>query len=113
MRPNYPETLAAMGFYYREKGNIERAIALFEKPYRSIRRTGRPQLYGVTLFRMGDTTRPCSIFKRPSRSIPERPVAHQRRALEFSRGNLEAAKKYFEEAIDSTPRYAQPNSTWP
>jgi tetratricopeptide (TPR) repeat protein len=109
MKPNFPETLAAMGYYYREKGNSERAIALFEKAL-SIdpENWGAHNFYGVTLFRMGKYDEAMLHFQA---AIKVNPLNAQSLtnagALEFSRGNLDAAKKYFEEAIDSTPRYAQ------
>jgi tetratricopeptide (TPR) repeat protein len=109
MRPNFPETLAAMGFYYREKGNNERAIALFEKAL-SIdpENWGAHNFYGVTLFRMGRYDEAMRHFQAAIRTSPLNAQSLTNAgALEFSRGNIEAAKKFFEEAIDSTPRYAQ------
>jgi Tfp pilus assembly protein PilF len=109
MRPNFPETLAAMGFYYREKGDNDRAIALFEKAL-SIdpENWGAHNFYGVTLFRMERYDEAMTHFQAAIRVNPLNAQSLTNAgALEFSRGNVDAARKYFEQAIDSTPRYAQ------
>jgi tetratricopeptide (TPR) repeat protein len=109
MKPGFPETLAALGFYYRERGDNPRAIALFEKAL-SIdpENWGAHNFYGVTLFRMGRYDEALRHFQAAIKVSPLNAQSLTNAgALEFSRGNLEAAKKYFEEAIDSTPRYAE------
>jgi len=109
MRPNFPETLAALGYYYREKGDSDRAIALFEKAL-SIdpENWGAHNFYGVTLFRLGRFDEAMSHFQAAIRVNPLNAQSLTNAgALEFSRGNVEAARKFFEEAIDSMPRYAQ------
>jgi tetratricopeptide (TPR) repeat protein len=109
MKPNFPETIAALGYYFREKGDSEKAIALFEKAL-SIdpENWGAHNFYGVTLFRLGKYDEAMAHFQAAIRVNPLNAQSLTNAgALEFSRGNIEAARKFFEEAIDSTPRYAQ------
>jgi type IV pilus biogenesis/stability protein PilW len=109
MKPNFAETLAAMGFYFREKGDPDRAIALFEKALEiDPENWGAHNFYGVTLFRMGRYDEAMKHFQAAIRVSPLNAQSLTNAgALEFSRGNIDAARKYFEEAIDATPRYAQ------
>jgi type IV pilus biogenesis/stability protein PilW len=109
MKPNFAETLAAMGYYYREKGDNDRAIALFEKALEiDPENWGAHNFYGVTLFRMGRYDEAMKQFQAAIRVSPLNAQSLTNAgALEFSRGNTDAAQKYFEEAIDSTPRYAR------
>ena len=109
MKPGFAETLAAKGFYYREKGDIEKAIGLFEKALTiDPANWGAHNFYGVTLFRLGRYEEAMRHFQA---AIKVNPLNAQSLtnagALELSRGNVDAARKYFEEAIDSTPRYAR------
>ncbi len=109
MRPDFPETMAAMGYYHREKGETARAIALFEKALAiDPENWGAHNFYGVTLFRMGRVDEAMTHFQAAIRVNPLNAQSLTNAgALEFSRGNMESARKYFEEAVDSTPRYAQ------
>lgn len=109
MKPGFSETLAAMGYYYREKGNSERAIALFEKALEiDPEDWSAHNFYGVTLFRLGNYDEAMRHFQAAIKVSPLNAQSLTNAGtLEFSRGHADAAKKYFEEAIDSTPRYAQ------
>jgi type IV pilus biogenesis/stability protein PilW len=109
MKPGFAETLAAMGYYYRQKGNDERAIALFEKALTiDPENWGAHNFYGVTLFHMGKYDEAVQHFQSAIRVNPLNAQSLTNMgALQFSRGNVESAKKYFEEAIDSTPRYGK------
>ena len=109
MKPGFAETIAAMGYYYREKGDTGRAVELFEKSLAiDPENWGAHNFYGVTLFRMGKYDEAVKHFQAAIRVNPLNAQSLTNMgALEFSRGNVESAKKYFEEAIDSTPRYAK------
>jgi tetratricopeptide (TPR) repeat protein len=109
MKPGFADTIAAMGYYYREKGDVDRAVGLFEKALAlDPQNWGAHNFYGVTLFRAGKYDEAIRHFQA---AIKVNPLNAQSLtnmgALEFSRGNLESAKKYFKEAIDSTPRYGK------
>lgn len=109
MKPGFADTIAAMGYYYREKGDLPRAIELFEKSLTiDPENWGAHNFYGVTLFRMGKYDEAVAHFQAAIRVNPLNAQSLTNMgALEFSRGNVDSAKKYFEEAIDSTPRYAK------
>lgn len=109
MKPGFAETIAAMGFYYREKGDFDRAVGLFDKALAIDPESwDAHNFYGVTLFRAGKYDEAVRHFQA---AIKVNPLNAQSLtnmgALEFSRGNMESAKKYFQEAIDSTPRYGK------
>jgi tetratricopeptide (TPR) repeat protein len=109
MKPGFADTIAAMGYYYREKGDFDRAIGLFEKSLAiDPENWGAHNFYGVTLFRMGKYDEAVAHFQAAIRVNPLNAQSLTNMgALEFSRGNVESAKKFFEDAIDSTPRYAK------
>jgi len=109
MKPGFADTIAAMGYYYREKGDFDRAIGLFEKSLAiDPENWGAHNFYGVTLFRMGRYDEAVAHFQAAIRVNPLNAQSLTNMgALEFSRGNVESAKKYFEGAIDSMPRYAK------
>jgi Tfp pilus assembly protein PilF len=109
MRPNFPETLAALGYYYREAGDAERAAGFFEKSLSlDSRNWSAHNYYGVMLFRQGKYDEALRHFQA---AIDIYPLNFQALtnsgAVEFSRGNLALAKEHFEKAIEANPLYAE------
>ncbi len=109
MKPGFADTIAALGYYYREKQDYDRAIELFEKALEIDPENGDAHnFYGVMLFRMGNYDDALEHFQTAIKFNPLNAQSLTNMgALEFSRGNIENARKYFEEAIDSTPEYAK------
>ncbi len=109
MRPGFADTLAAFGYYYREKGDTARAVDYFEKALAADPRNwAAHNFYGVTLFRAG---RYDEAMAHLAAAVEVNPLNAQSLTnlgtLEFTRGNIEAARASFEKALDSTPRYAK------
>jgi len=109
MRPGFPDTLAAFGFYYRNKGDTARAIEFFEKAL-AIDPGHWPahNFYGVTLFRLGRYEDALRHFQA---SIDANPFNFQALTnygvVELTRGNLEEARAHFERALEASSRYPQ------
>ena len=109
MRPNFPETMAALGYYYREMGDPERATDFFEKSLAlDARNWSAHNYYGVMLFRQGKYDEALRHFQA---AIDLYPLNFQALtnsgAIELSRGNLDLAKEHFEKALKANPLYAE------
>jgi type IV pilus biogenesis/stability protein PilW len=109
MRPNFPETMAALGYYYREMGDNARAAEYFEKALALDRRNwSAHNYYGVMLFREGKYDEALRHFQA---AIDIYALNFQALtnsgAVELSRGNLDLAKEHFRKAIEANPEYAE------
>jgi type IV pilus biogenesis/stability protein PilW len=109
MRPDFPETVAALGYYFREMGDSARAAECFEKALvLDPRNWSAHNYYGVMLFRQGKYDEALRHFQA---AIDIYPLNFQALtnsgAIEFSRGNLSPAKEHFEKAIEANPLYAE------
>ncbi len=109
MKPGFAETVAALGYYYREKGDFDRARELFEKAIAIDPLSwAAHDFYGIALFRQGQYEGAVQQFQAALRLDPLSAQSLTNvGALEFTRGNLEGAKKYFREAIEAKPTYAK------
>ena len=109
MRPDFPETLAALGFYYREMGDTAQAAACFEKALALDERNWfAHNYYGVMLFRQGQYDEALRHFQAAVDIYPLNFQALTNSgAVELSRGNVTQAKEYFERAIEANPLYSE------
>jgi len=109
MRPNFPDTLAALGYYYRETGDVAKAVEYFEKALAiDPRNWPAHNFYGATLFRQGRYDEALSHFQAAMESNPFNSQGLTNiGVIEFARGNLAKAKDYLERAVASDPRYAK------
>jgi len=109
MRPNFPDTLAAIGYYYRETGDTARAVEYFEKALAiDPRNWPAHNFYGTTLFRQGKYEEALRHFQATMESNPFNSQGLTNiGVIEFARGKLGKAKEYFERAVESNPRYAK------
>jgi Tfp pilus assembly protein PilF len=109
MRPDFPDTLAAIGYYYRETGDTARAVEYFEKALAiDPRNWPAHNFYGATLFRQGKYDEALRHFQAAMESNPFNSQGLTNiGVIEFARGNLGKAKEYLERAVESDPRYAK------
>ena len=109
MRPGFPDTLAAIGYYYRETGDTARAVEYFEKALAiDARNWPAHNFYGATLFRQGKYDEALRHFQAAMESNPFNSQGLTNiGVIEFARGNLGKAKEYLERAVESDPRYAK------
>ena len=109
MRPDFPDTLAAIGYYYRETGDTVRAVEYFEKALAiDSRNWPAHNFYGATLFRQGKYDEALRHFQAAMESNPFNSQGLTNiGVIEFARGNLGKAKEYLERAVESDPRYAK------
>jgi tetratricopeptide (TPR) repeat protein len=109
MRPDFPDTLAAIGYYYRESGDIGRAVEYFKKALAiDPRNWPAHNFYGATLFRQGKYEEALGHFQAAMEANPFNSQGLTNiGVIEFARGNLGKAKEYLEKAVASDPRYAK------
>jgi len=109
MRPGFPDTLAALGYYYRETGDAARAVEYFEKALAiDPRNWPAHNFYGATLFRQGKYDEALRHFQAAMEANPFNSQGLTNiGVIEFARGNLGKAKEYLEKAVESDPRYAK------
>ncbi|MGZ4886931.1 MAG: tetratricopeptide repeat protein, partial [Candidatus Aminicenantales bacterium] len=109
MRPDFPDTLAAIGYYYRETGDTARAVEYFEKALAiDPRNWPAHNFYGATLFRQGKYDEALRHFQAAMESNPFNSQGLTNiGVIEFARGNLGKAREYLERAVESDPRYAK------
>jgi type IV pilus biogenesis/stability protein PilW len=109
MRPNFAETQAALGYYFRETGDTARAAEYFEKALALDHRNwSAHNYYGVMLFREG---RYDAALKHFQAAVDIYPLNFQALtdsgAIELSRGNFDAARAFFKKAIEANPDYGE------
>ena len=109
MKPDFPETLAALGYYYRESGDTERASEYFEKALALDHRNwSAHNYYGVMLFREGRYDEALRHFQAAVDIYPLNFQALTNSgAVELSRGNLDEAREHFAKALAANPDYAE------
>jgi len=111
MKPDFYETLSALGFYYFQTEDIELAVEYFEKAL-----SLNPQHYnthvnyGIMLINLDKFEEALVHFQEALKIDPINPeVLTNTGTVEYARGNLEKAKDYFERAIQVSPRFAMPH----
>jgi type IV pilus biogenesis/stability protein PilW len=109
MRPNFPDTLAAIGYYYRETGDTGRAVEYFERALAvDPRNWPAHNFYGTTLFRQGKYDEALLHFQAAMEANPFNSQGLTNiGVIEFARGNLDKAREYLERAVASDPGYAK------
>ncbi len=113
MKPDYPETLAALGYYFREKGDLATAAAYFEKTLAiEPRHWEARNIYGVTLFRQRKYDEALKQFEAaiaidPLSSLSLANSLANIAAVALAKGDAGKAVTYFEKAIAANPQYLQ------
>ncbi len=109
LRPDFPETLAAMGFYFRQTGDVAKAVQYFERALAIDPRSwAAHNFYGATLFRQGKYEEALAHFQA---AVEVNPLNAQSLTsvgvVEYARGDLEKARASLRSAAESNPRYAK------
>jgi len=109
MKPNFAETLAALGYYYRETGDLARAIGFFEKALAvDPRNWAAHNYYGVTMLREGRHDEALGHFQAAVDIYPLNFQALTNMGVVFlARNDPAGAREYFVRAIEANPQYAQ------
>jgi type IV pilus biogenesis/stability protein PilW len=113
MKPDIPEALAALGYCYREMGDVDRAVSYFQKTLAlDPRNWSARNLYGIILFQQGKYEEALSQFQAAIEIYPINSLSLANSltnigAVHFTRGDPEKAREYFEKAIEANPQYAK------
>ncbi len=116
MKPDYPEMLAALGYYYRETGDVDRAVGYFEKTIAlDPRNWAALNLYGMTLFRQKKYDEAMAKFEAaiaiyPINSLSLANSLANMGGVEYARGSRDKAKAYFERALAANAQYVEARS---
>jgi type IV pilus biogenesis/stability protein PilW len=111
MKPDYPETLAGLGYYFREKGDLATAAVYFEKTLAiEPRQWEARNIYGVTLFRQGKYDEAlkqleAAIAIDPINSLSLANSLANIAAVQLAKGDAGKALAYFEKAIAANIQY--------
>jgi len=113
MKPDYPETLAGLGYYFREKGDLASAVLYFEKALAIEPRNWEARnIYGVTLFRQRKYDEALKQFEAaiaidPINSLSLANSLANIAAVALAKGDTAKAGQFYEKAISANPQYLQ------
>ena len=113
MKPDYPETLAGLGYYFREKGDLASAVQYFEKALAIEPRNWEARnIYGVTLFRQRKYDEALKQFEaaiaiNPINSLSLANSLANIAGVALAKGDTAKARQYYEKAIAANPQYLQ------
>ena len=113
MKPDYPETLAGLGYYFREKGDLASAVLYFEKALAIEPRNWEARnIYGVTLFRQRKYDEALKQFEAaiaidPINSLSLANSLANIAAVALAKGDSAKAGQFYEKAISANPQYLQ------
>jgi type IV pilus biogenesis/stability protein PilW len=112
-KPDYPETLAGLGYYFREKGDLASAVLYFEKALAIEPRNWEARnIYGVTLFRQRNYDGALKQFEAaiaidPINSLSLANSLANIAAVSLAKGDAAKARQFYEKSIAANPQYLQ------